>query len=64
MKTTDLTKHLKSHGCELLRHGGKHDFWHNSITNALTSVPRHREIPFGTARAICKDLGIPIPAKR
>lgn len=48
-------------GGKLLRHGGKHDFWHNRVTNAVTSVPRHREIPHGTVRAICKDLGIPHP---
>jgi hypothetical protein len=26
-------------------------------------VPRHREIPFGTARAICQQLGVPAPPR-
>lgn len=61
MKRTELEAHLRAHGCELLRHGGKHDFWHNRLTNAVTSVPRHREIPRGTVRAICRDLGVSHP---
>ena len=27
------------------------------------TVPRHREIPFETARAICRQLGIPDPPR-
>jgi hypothetical protein len=26
-------------------------------------VPRHREIPFGTARAICQQLRVPAPPR-
>ncbi len=64
MKLKDLLQHLRKHGCVLLRHGGEHDVWHNPVTNSLTTVPRHREIPTGTCRAICRDLGIPMSKKR
>jgi len=61
MKLTALKKHLRSHDCEEVRDKGKHTFWKNSETGALTSVPRHNEIPPGTVRNICQKLGIPIP---
>ena len=64
MRRAHLVAHLRSNGCDLLRHGGKHDFWHNRVTGAVTSVPRHREIPYGTVRAICRDLGVPPPPGR
>lgn len=61
MKRRDLEAHLREHGCEFVRHGGRHDFWTNPVTGLLASVPRHREIPMGTVRAICRQLEIPEP---
>lgn len=61
MKRRDLESHLRNHGCIFVRHEGKHDFWANPVTGLLTSVPRHREILMGTARAICRQLEIPEP---
>jgi len=29
MKRRELLRHLTSHGCSLLREGGKHSWWHN-----------------------------------
>jgi hypothetical protein len=29
-----------------------------------TALPRHREIAYGLAKKICKDLGIPPPTGR
>jgi hypothetical protein len=58
---SDLERHLLLHGCELLRHGARHEVWINPATGARTSVPRHREIPLPTARAICRQLGLSAP---
>jgi mRNA interferase HicA len=55
----DLVAHLRSHGCELLREGRSHSVWINPANQNQTSVPRHREINDYTARAICRQLGIP-----
>ncbi len=59
MKRGDLLRHLRDHGCELLREGGRHSWWHNPILNKRSSIPRHNEIDDDLARKICKDLGIP-----
>ena len=61
MKLADLERHLSAHGCQLAREGGNHSIWKNPTTGRVTSVPRHREIKEPTARAICKQLGIPKP---
>lgn len=58
MKRVDLVRHLESHGCYLLRDGGKHSIYANPANNQVTSVPRHREINDFLARKICRDLGI------
>jgi predicted RNA binding protein YcfA (HicA-like mRNA interferase family) len=52
MKRRDLIKRIEVFGCELLRHGGKHDIYHNP----KTGVPRHREINEMLARKIVRDL--------
>jgi mRNA interferase HicA len=46
----------------MLREGANHTIWHNPPADLRTPVPRHREIPTGTARAICRQLAIPPPA--
>jgi mRNA interferase HicA len=61
MKLADLERHLRQHGCLFHREGGAHTIWFNPIRNKLASVPRHREIKEGTARAICRQLEIPKP---
>ncbi|MGH7599021.1 MAG: type II toxin-antitoxin system HicA family toxin [bacterium] len=60
MKRGDLIRHLRSHGCELLREGGRHSWWHNPALNKRSAVPRHNEINDHLAKKICKDLGIPL----
>jgi len=60
VKRRDLERHLKKHGARLLREGGRHSYWGMDAEHS-TSVPRHREIAFPLARAICKQLGIPPP---
>jgi hypothetical protein len=53
--------HLRSRGCILHHHGRRHDVWLNPGNMALAPVPRHREIKRGTARDICRVLGVPRP---
>ena len=60
MKRTLLLKYLRSHGCELLREGGKHSWWHNPDLNKRSALPRHSEVKDILARKICKDLGVPL----
>lgn len=54
-----LIRHLRRHGCELLREGGRHSVFVNLRTGAQSSVPRHNEIGNRLARKICKDLDTP-----
>ncbi|MEM7012989.1 MAG: type II toxin-antitoxin system HicA family toxin [Verrucomicrobiota bacterium] len=61
MKTQQLLKHLRSHGCRLQRHGSSHDIWVHDENNTQSGVPRHRETSNRMARVICKQLGIPDP---
>ena len=61
MKHRDFIRHLKSHGCELLREGGNHSVYANRTAQKVSTVPRHREINEFLVRKICKDLEIPRP---
>lgn len=61
MKRADLIRHIVSHGCQLLREGGRHSIYFNPSNNQTTAVPRHREINEYLARKICRDLGVPEP---
>jgi predicted RNA binding protein YcfA (HicA-like mRNA interferase family) len=56
MKRRDLIAKLESMGCVLLRHGGRHDWYHNPNTKESQPVPRHREINEHLARNIIKKL--------
>ena len=59
MKRSELLRYLRSKGCEFLREGARHSWWHNPILNRRSAVPRHTEIDDLLAKKICKDLGIP-----
>jgi mRNA interferase HicA len=61
MKRKKLLQHLTFYGCQLLREGGKHSWWHNPQNHKRTAVPRHTEINDRLIQKICKDLGIPSP---
>jgi hypothetical protein len=50
---------IESMGCVLIRHGAKHDFYHNSTTGVSQPVPRHREIKDRLARHIIRMLSNP-----
>lgn len=60
MKTGDLIRHLRRHGCRLLREGRSHSIWVNEVTGEFDYVPRHTEIRNHVARKICRKLSIPI----
>ena len=59
MKRKELTRHLRAHGCEMLREGGRHSWWSNPERNKRSAVPRHSDINDILADKICKDLGVP-----
>lgn len=59
MKRAELLRHLRQHGCELIRERSSHSWWGNLSLNRRSSVPRHTEVRDALARKICKDLGIP-----
>ena len=61
MNRRDLEKHLRDQGCAFHHAGGKHDVWVNIETLAQVPIPRHRELKRGTARGICRILGVPLP---
>ena len=58
MKRVDLIKAIKRNGCVLVRHGGKHDWYHNPSTGVSQPVPRHREIKERLARRILRMLDV------
>ena len=56
MKRKDLIRTLEGMGCIFIRHGGKHDWYHNPITKKSQPIPRHREIKDLLAKKIIKTL--------
>jgi len=61
MKTGDLLRHLRRHGCFLKREGGAHSLWTNPATGWIEAIPRHKEISDRLAIKICHSLSIPDP---
>jgi mRNA interferase HicA len=59
MKRVDLIKAIEEFGCELVRHGGKHDWYRNPATGVAQPVPRHREIKERLAKRIIRMLSSP-----
>ncbi len=60
MKRKEFLRYLIKNGCYLESEGRKHTLFYNPTSNKSATVPRHRELNTFTAKAICKDLGIPI----
>jgi len=56
LKRTDLIRELEQAGCFLLRHGGRHDIFHQPRTGRTQPLPRHREINEILAKKILRDL--------
>ena len=59
MKRVDLIRAIQGLGCELVRHGAKHDWYRNPATGVAQAVPRHREIKEPLARRIIRLLETP-----
>jgi predicted RNA binding protein YcfA (HicA-like mRNA interferase family) len=56
MKRRELVQRLEKNGCTLLRHGARHDIYHNPQTGKSQPVPRHAEVNEILAKKIIKDL--------
>lgn len=56
MKHRDLIAELERMGCVLLRHGAKHDIYHNPANGKSEPVPRHREVNELLAKKILESL--------
>lgn len=64
MKRGELIRHLNKNRCTLMREGANHSVFLNSLTNRISSVPRHNEIDNNLCKKICRDLGIEKPNKK
>jgi len=64
MNRRKLERHLRRHNCAFHSRGGEHDKWRRLDAPLGTMVPRHNEIKTGTAKSICRDLGIPPPPEK
>jgi mRNA interferase HicA len=58
MKRQEFIHELRAAGCELLRHGARHDVYVNPATGQKQPVPRHTEIDDALAKHIKKYLGL------
>jgi len=56
VKRKDLVKKLTDSGCDLVRHGGRHDLYKNPTTGKKQPIPRHNEIDENLAKHIIKEL--------
>ena len=56
VKRTKLLQILGQMGVVFVRHGKKHDVYHQPVTKIETTVPRHDEIKEFTAKNIIKTL--------
>ncbi|BBL78757.1 addiction module toxin, HicA family protein [Rubrobacter xylanophilus] len=61
MKRRALIDHIKAHGGEFYREGGRHTIYIHRENGRSAAVPRHTEIANNLARKICRDLGIEPP---
>ncbi len=59
MKRVDLIRTIEGFGCELVRHGAKHDWYRNPATGVAQAVPRHREVNERLAQRIIRMLSNP-----
>jgi predicted RNA binding protein YcfA (HicA-like mRNA interferase family) len=62
MKRLDLIRQIETLGCQLVRHGSKHDWYRNPNSGVSHPIPRHREIKDGLARHIIRMFENP-PAR-
>ena len=58
MKRGELIRVLKKAGCQLKRHGARHDIHINPATGQKQPIPRHSEIDEALVKHIKKYLGL------
>jgi hypothetical protein len=58
VKRRALIRELEQAGCELVRHGRRHDVYRNPANGQQAPVPRHREIADTLRKIIRKQLGL------
>ena len=58
MKRAAFLRELTRKGCQLHRHGGRHDLWRNPENGKKVPVPRHNEIKDSLCRLIRRQLEI------
>jgi len=56
VKRRELITRVEAAGAVLIRHGAKHDIYHNPANGATQPIPRHREINELLAKKILRDL--------
>jgi mRNA interferase HicA len=59
MKRRQLLRHLKKHGCVVIREGANHTIYENPANGRRVPVGRHVEIDNKLVRKICTQLDIP-----
>jgi len=58
LKRKAFLKELARAGCQLHRHGGRHDLYIHPSTGRKAPVPRHAEIKDSLCELIRKQLGL------
>ena len=58
MKRQAFIRELEQAGCELVRHGKRHDVYRNPAGGQRAPIPRHREIADTLCEVIRKQLGL------
>jgi mRNA interferase HicA len=58
MNRKRLIAKLKEEGCELLRHGSRHDIYINPVNGQKQPIPRHTDIDDYLVKHILKYLGL------
>jgi predicted RNA binding protein YcfA (HicA-like mRNA interferase family) len=58
MKRQEFIRELERAGCQLKRHGKRHDIYEHIATGRTAPVPRHTEVRESLCRLIRKQLGL------
>lgn len=58
MKRRALLRELTGAGCQLKRHGKKHDLYINPRNGMKAPIPRHTEVKDSLCRLIRRQLGL------
>jgi len=59
MKRGEFLKHLRAHGCIMLREGANHTIYLNPANQKQSTIGRHQELSNLLCKKVCKQLEIP-----